>query len=103
MLSQAMSGAAARARRRPLETAGDVKPMSYFHLYDDATVTDNEGTDLINLSAARDHAAGAARELTFKSSGMMDQGWSKWAMRVHDEHGKELFSLALSDYARGNS
>jgi hypothetical protein len=41
-------------------------PMYYFHLYDDATLTDDRGTDLINLAAARDHAAGVARELTSK-------------------------------------
>jgi hypothetical protein len=78
-------------------------PMYYFSLYDDATIADNEGTDLIDVSAARDHAARVARELTFKSSGMMEQGWSEWTMRVHDENGKELFSLALSDFKAGNS
>jgi hypothetical protein len=33
-------------------------PMYYFHLYDDVEVLDDDGTDLINLAAARDHAAG---------------------------------------------
>jgi hypothetical protein len=78
-------------------------PMYYFNLYDDTTIADNDGTDLIDVSAARDHAAGVARELTFKSSGMMEQGWSEWTMRVHDAHGKELFSLALSDFKGGES
>jgi hypothetical protein len=35
-------------------------PMYYFHLYDDAPI-DDDGTDLINLAAARNHAAGVAR------------------------------------------
>ena len=43
--------------------------MYYFHLYDHVEVLDNDGTDLIDLAAARDHAAGVARDLTFKSDG----------------------------------
>ena len=78
-------------------------PMYYFHLYDDDKVLDNDGTDLINLAAARDHAAGVARELTFKSEGLMEQQWSKWTMRVQDVDGTELFSLLMSDFLSGNS
>jgi hypothetical protein len=78
-------------------------PMYYFHLCDDETLKDDNGTDLIDAASARDHAAGVARELTFKSEGMMQQGWSQWTMRVHDQHGTELFSLALSDFENGNS
>ena len=78
-------------------------PMYYFHLYDDVEVLDDDGTDLINLVAARDHAAGVARELTFNSVGLMDQNWSSWTMRVHDAEGSELFSLAMSDFHSGIS
>jgi hypothetical protein len=77
-------------------------PMYYFHLYDHALLTDEDGTDLIDLTAARDHAAGVARELTFKSADFMDQAWSNWTMRVHDHEGTELFSLAMSDFQAGN-
>jgi hypothetical protein len=35
-------------------------PMYYFHLYDDVKVLDDDGTNLIDLAAARDHAAGVA-------------------------------------------
>jgi len=77
-------------------------PMYYFHLYDDRKLMDTEGTDLIDVAAARIHAAGVARELTFKSHGMMKQGWSEWTMRVHDDQGVELFSLPLSDFEYGN-
>jgi hypothetical protein len=35
--------------------------MYYFHLYDDAPILDDDGTDLINLATARNHAAGVAR------------------------------------------
>ncbi|MGB8631872.1 MAG: hypothetical protein WCD69_21260 [Xanthobacteraceae bacterium] len=77
-------------------------PMYYFHLYDHALLTDEHGTHLIDLTAARDHAAGVARELTFKSADFMDQAWSNWTMRVHDHEGTELFSLAMSDFQAGN-
>ena len=35
---------------------------------------DEDGTELIDLAAARDHAAGVARELTFKSANLMAGG-----------------------------
>jgi hypothetical protein len=78
-------------------------PMYYFHLYDHVEVLDNDGTDLIDLAAARDHAAGVARELTVKSDGLLEQQWSNWTMRVHDAEGTELFFLAMSDFLSGNS
>jgi hypothetical protein len=78
-------------------------PMFYFHLYDGASLLDDEGTDLIDIAAARDHAAGVARELTFKSTGMMDHDWSNWTMRIHDNQGIELFALTMSDFEPGNS
>ena len=78
-------------------------PMYYFHLYDDVPILDDDGTDLINLAAARDHAAGVARELTFNSEGLMDELWSNWTMKVHDDAGTELFSLVMSDFKSGNS
>jgi hypothetical protein len=77
-------------------------PMYYFHLYDDAPLLDDDGTELINLAAARDHAAGVARELTFKNADFMQEAWGKWTMRVHDHEGTELFSLAMSDFEPGN-
>jgi hypothetical protein len=77
-------------------------PMYFFHLYDDAPLLDDDGTELINLAAARDHAAGVARELTFKSATFMQEKWSKWTMRVHDHEGAELFFLAMSDFEPGN-
>ena len=45
-------------------------PMYYFHLQDDDTITDTEGTDLADLAAARVHAVGVARELTANSDGI---------------------------------
>ena len=78
-------------------------PMYYFHLQDDETIVDSDGTDLVDLSAAREHAAGVARELTANSFGFLDENWSGWIMRVHDDSGSELFSLAMGDFRSGNS
>jgi Domain of unknown function (DUF6894) len=62
-----------------------------------------DGTDLIDVGAAREHAAAVARELTANSFGFLDQSWSGWTMRVHDDGGSELFSLAMADFRDGNS
>jgi Domain of unknown function (DUF6894) len=79
-------------------------PMYYFDLHDDETIADSDGTDLIDVGAAREHAAGVARELTANSSfGFLDQSWSGWTMRVRDDSGSELFSLAMGDFRSGNS
>ncbi len=78
-------------------------PLYYFHLYDEEKVIDSVGTDLIDVSAAREHAAGVARELTANTGDFLDQQWSGWTMNVQDERGLELFSLAMSDFRDGNS
>jgi Domain of unknown function (DUF6894) len=78
-------------------------PMYYFNLCDDETIVDTDGTDLIDVEAAHDHAAGVARELTANSTGFLDQNWSGWTMRVQDDSGLELFALAMSDFRTGNS
>ena len=77
-------------------------PMYYFHLSNDQKVPDIDGTDLADLSAARSHAFGVARELMCGSQGMLDHDWSRWRMLVHDSAGTELFSFWLSDFERGN-
>ena len=78
-------------------------PMYYFHLYGDETIVDSDGTDLVDIGAAREHAAGVARELTAGSIGFLGGNWSEWTMRVQDDSGLELFSLAMSDFRDGNS
>ena len=78
-------------------------PMYYFDLDDDETIVDCDGTDLVNVRAAREHAAVVARELTANSFGFLDQSWSGWTMRVRDDGGSELFSVAMSDFSDGNS
>ena len=76
-------------------------PMYYFHLSNDEKVVDVDGTNLADPAAARTHAFGVARELTFKSEGLLDHDWSVWRMLVHDDGGTELFSLPLSDFDTG--
>jgi hypothetical protein len=50
-------------------------PLYYFHLYDDEHILDADGTNLGGVGAAREHAAGVARELTANSVGFLDQNW----------------------------
>ena len=77
-------------------------PIYYFHLRDQDDITDIDGTDLADIGAAREHANTVARELTFKTSGMLGEDWSKWSMVVHDSAGLELFSFEMSDVGKGN-
>jgi hypothetical protein len=72
-------------------------PMYYFHLRDHDDILDMDGTELADVEAAREHADTVARELTFKTSGILGEEWSKWAMVVRDNDGLELFSFDMSD------
>ena len=71
-------------------------PMYYFHLHDQERIVDAEGTDLANVAAARAHATGVARELTFNSPGMLQREWSAWTMSVQDAQGNVLFSFPMA-------
>jgi hypothetical protein len=48
-------------------------PMFYFHLHDGESILDSDGTDLDNIGAARAHALGVVRELTFNSRSFLAQ------------------------------
>jgi len=72
-------------------------PMYYFHLRDQETVQDVDGTELADIDAARAHAQVVAQELKFETDTFLDEEWSKWSMRVHDEERRELFSFPMSD------
>jgi hypothetical protein len=76
--------------------------MYYFHLRNNENLTDVDGTELVDLEAARDHADGVAQELMFKSDGMLGEDWSRWTMVVHDGDGLELFSFLMSDARNDN-
>lgn len=73
-------------------------PMYYFHLRNSDRIEDTDGTELANMSAARDHAIGVARELMFKRLSMLGNEWSKWTMSINDCAGNELLSFRLADY-----
>jgi hypothetical protein len=77
-------------------------PMYYFHLRDQDKITDVDGTDLADIDAAREHADTVARELTFKTTGILGEEWSKWTMVVNDGDGLELFSFGMSPVHNGN-
>jgi hypothetical protein len=77
-------------------------PMYYFHLRDTDAIMDMDGTDLADIDAAREHADTVARELTFKTTGILGEAWSKWTMVVHDGAGLELFSFGMSTARNGN-
>jgi hypothetical protein len=51
---------------------------------------------------AREHADTVARELTFKTTGILGEEWSKWTMVVNDAAGLELFSFGMSTVRNGN-
>lgn len=76
-------------------------PMYYFHLRDQDKITDVDGTDLADIDAAREHADTVARELTFKTTGILGEEWSKWTMVVNDGDGLELFSFGMSTARNG--
>jgi hypothetical protein len=71
--------------------------MYFFHLRDEDTIHDVDGTDLVDVDAARAHADVVAKELKFKSSTFEDEAWSRWSMCVHDADGQELFSFPMGD------
>jgi Domain of unknown function (DUF6894) len=77
-------------------------PKYFFHLRDNEPILDTDGTELIGIDAARDHADIVARELMFKSEGILGEAWSEWTMLVHDSDGLELFSFEMSGISRGN-
>jgi hypothetical protein len=53
-------------------------------------------------TAAREHADTVARELTFKTPGILGEEWSKWTMVVNDGDGLELFSFGMFAVRNGN-
>jgi hypothetical protein len=77
-------------------------PMYYFHLRDNEPILDPDGTDLIDVEAARGHAESVARELMFKTDGILGEAWSMWSMHVEDAKGQELFSFEMSQVPNGN-
>jgi hypothetical protein len=76
--------------------------MYFFHLRDQDTIHDVDGTDLADHDAAREHAETVAKELKFKTSTFEDEAWSRWTMHVHDADGEEVFSFPMGDVNGGD-
>lgn len=53
-------------------------------LRDDNTLEDVDGTELIDVNSAREHASGVARELMFNSTGILheDGRSGRWSCRM---------------------
>ena len=77
-------------------------PMYYFHLRDQDTVQDVDGTELADIDAARAHAEVVAQELKFETNTFLDEEWSRWSMHVEGAEGLELFSFEMSQVPNGN-
>jgi hypothetical protein len=75
-------------------------PMYYFDLRDNEPILDEDGTELIDIGAAQDHAHVVAHELMFKTDGILGEAWSMWSMHVHDGGGLELFSFPMVEANR---
>lgn len=71
-------------------------PRFYFHFSDGARqFTDDGGTDLSGLSAARAHATAQVRELKAAMCDPYIQDLSGWSMSVADARGRTVFVLGF--------
>jgi len=74
-------------------------PRFYFHVDDDRTVLDQEGTDLPDVEAARHEAITTAGEMLQDGSGYVIWSGKPWRMWITDQpsaESKPLFTLRFS-------
>ena len=72
--------------------------MFYFDVHDgDKVLSDDDGTDLADIDAAREHAVVVVQELMFRRSEMLDRDWSAWKISILDGEGVELLRFNFSD------
>jgi Domain of unknown function (DUF6894) len=72
--------------------------MFYFDVHDgDRVLSDDDGTDLADIEAARAHAIVVVQELMFRRDGMLDRDWSEWNILIRDGDGVELLRFNFSD------
>jgi hypothetical protein len=77
-----------RDRRRP-EMA-----QLYFHCSNaDELLIDRQGTAIVDLAEARDHAASVMRALV---TARTTDDWREWVLHVADDLGDEIFALSFS-------
>jgi len=74
-------------------------PKYYFSVSDEAFLEDNDGTELPDVEAARNHARTVALELMHHRDGMLGHAWDEWTMIVKDDKGDEVFSFRIAETA----
>ncbi len=70
-------------------------PQYFFSLDSDRPFDDVDGLELPDLDAVRDEATGFARDIMKTEPDRRD--WSRWVVRVTDEKGEQVFTLAFSE------
>jgi len=72
-------------------------PRYYFHLYDDIECKDDEGKDLPDLAAARDHAVSDARAIVAEEIQAKGEfSLSHW-IEIEDESGEVVLIVKFAD------
>ena len=71
-------------------------PIFYFNLWDGHQIDhDDQGVELRAAEDAFEMAVGTAREMLAEAQ-TNDEDRSGWAFRVHDEHGRRLFTFRFT-------
>src|SRR5882757_8744488 len=75
-------------------------PRYLFHLVSDcARVPDREGTDLVDVGAARREAFLVAGELVKPGLPAQHRKWGGWSLQLIDEQGGEVLNLPVGELA----
>jgi hypothetical protein len=71
-------------------------PRYYFHLHDEASLEDEEGTDLADVAAVRDYALANARDMV---CGDIKNGFVNLDHRIEvvDEDGELVFTITFGE------
>jgi hypothetical protein len=82
--------------RVPAEADRDRVPRFFFHLYDDCIVLDEEGSDLVDVGAARGEAIRSARSIMAEQigHGQLNLGHR---IEVEDANGDPVLTLTFGD------
>jgi hypothetical protein len=75
-------------------------PRFFFHLYDDVDVPDDEGVELPDLAAARDHARSQALNLIGENVKEQARIVLHHRLDIEDEHGSVLEAVRFGDILR---
>lgn len=68
----------------------------YFHLTDGLrTVADRSGHEFPDAASAREFAAARREAFSQQCANCNAESWLPWRVQVIDEHGRQVFTLAL--------